>query len=222
MNDVTPAAIRLVLADDHPIVRDGLRGICESAAEFDVVGEASNGIDAASLALRLEPDVVLMDLRMPAGDGVDAIRQLVASGCRSHVLVLTTYDTDHDVMAAIDAGATGYLLKDAPAKTCSRQSARPPEVRRCFHRRSPLAWSPGLPLAVPMRSVAERPMSLRWSPRDVQMCKSRVHCSSARPPSRPIWARFTVSSACMSVPPRLPPHTSAATSAPNARGYLGS
>src|SRR5699024_10090345 len=114
MNDGTPEVIRLVLADDHPIVRDGLRGICESAAEFEVVGEASNGIDAASLALQLEPDVVLMDLRMPAGDGVDAIKQLAVSGCRSHVLVLTTYDTDHDVMAAIDAGATGYLLKDAP------------------------------------------------------------------------------------------------------------
>jgi len=107
-------AIRLLLVDDHPVVRDGLRGMCESEADFRVVGEASDGVEAVALAKQLDPDVVLMDLRMPGGNGVDAITALAAAGSRANVLVLTTYDTDRDIMAALDAGATGYLLKDAP------------------------------------------------------------------------------------------------------------
>jgi DNA-binding NarL/FixJ family response regulator len=107
-------AIRLLLVDDHPVVRDGLRGMCESEPDFRVVGEASDGVEAVKLAKELDPDVVLMDLRMPGGNGVDAITALVAAGSRANVLVLTTYDTDRDIMAALDAGATGYLLKDAP------------------------------------------------------------------------------------------------------------
>lgn len=88
--------------------------MCESEADFQVVGEASDGVAAVALAKELNPHVVLMDLRMPSGNGVEAIAALVATGSRAHVLVLTTYDTDRDIMAAIDAGATGYLLKDAP------------------------------------------------------------------------------------------------------------
>ncbi len=107
-------AIRLLLVDDHPVVRDGLRGMCESSPDFEVVGEAGDGVEAVTLAKELDPDVVLMDLRMPGGNGLDAIAALASSGSRAHVLVLTTYDTDRDIMAALDAGATGYLLKDAP------------------------------------------------------------------------------------------------------------
>ncbi|VXC41324.1 response regulator transcription factor [Aeromicrobium sp. 9AM] len=107
-------AIRLLLVDDHPVVRDGLRGMCESSPDFEVVGEAGDGVEAVALAKELDPDVVLMDLRMPGGNGLDAIAALASSGSRAHVLVLTTYDTDRDIMAALDAGATGYLLKDAP------------------------------------------------------------------------------------------------------------
>jgi DNA-binding NarL/FixJ family response regulator len=107
-------AIRLLLVDDHPVVRDGLRGMCESEPDFRVVGEAGDGVEAVALAAELDPDVVLMDLRMPGGNGVDAITALSAAGSRANVLVLTTYDTDRDIMAALDAGATGYLLKDAP------------------------------------------------------------------------------------------------------------
>ena len=106
--------IRLLLVDDHPVVRDGLRGMCESSPDFLVVGEAGDGVEAVALAADLEPDVVLMDLRMPGGSGLDAIAALAAGGSRAHVLVLTTYDTARDIMAALDAGATGYLLKDAP------------------------------------------------------------------------------------------------------------
>ncbi|MFE7107742.1 response regulator [Streptomyces sp. NPDC057575] len=106
--------ITLVVVDDHPVVRDGLRGMFDSAPDFDVLGEASNGVEGVELALRLDPDVVLMDLRMPGGGGVAAIAELARRGARSKVLVLTTYDTDSDTLPAIEAGATGYLLKDAP------------------------------------------------------------------------------------------------------------
>ncbi len=103
--------IRLVIADDHPVVRDGLSGIFGGAEDFEVVGLASDGEEAVELARRLKPDVVLMDLRMPRMDGVTAIRQLAPA---QRILVLTTYDADTDVLPAIEAGATGYLLKDAP------------------------------------------------------------------------------------------------------------
>ncbi|MCX5086791.1 response regulator [Streptomyces sp. NPDC056121] len=106
--------ISLLIVDDHPVVRDGLRGMFESADDFTVLGEASNGVEAVELTARLDPDVVLMDLRMPGGNGVDAIKELTRRGARSRVLVLTTYDTDSDTLPAIEAGATGYLLKDAP------------------------------------------------------------------------------------------------------------
>ncbi|MFB7996010.1 response regulator [Streptomyces sp. NPDC056002] len=106
--------ISLLIVDDHPVVRDGLRGMFESADDFAVLGEASNGVEALELTARLDPDVVLMDLRMPGGNGVDAIKELTRRGARSRVLVLTTYDTDSDTLPAIEAGATGYLLKDAP------------------------------------------------------------------------------------------------------------
>jgi DNA-binding NarL/FixJ family response regulator len=106
--------IRLLIADDHPVVRDGLRGIFEASDEFEVVGEAANGREAVDRAAALLPDVVLMDLRMPVLDGVSAIRLLAERGVTARVLVLTTFDTDTDVVPAIEAGATGYLLKDSP------------------------------------------------------------------------------------------------------------
>ena len=106
--------IRLLIVDDHPVVRDGLRGMFSGDAEFDVVGEASDGAEAVELAGRLDPDVILMDLRMPGVNGAAAIRALAERQIRSRVLVLTTYDSDSDVVPAIKAGATGYLLKDSP------------------------------------------------------------------------------------------------------------
>ena len=114
------APIRLIVADDHPVVRDGLIGTFGAEPGFEVLGEASDGARAVALAQALDPDVVLMDLRMPGMDGVTAIRELAALGVRAHVLVLTTYDTDSDVLPAIEAGATGYLLKDAPLEELLR------------------------------------------------------------------------------------------------------
>jgi len=107
-------AIRLLIVDDHPVVRNGLHGMFAGDPEFDVVGEAADGAEAVAYAQALDPDVVLMDLRMPGMDGVAAIRKLAMLAIRAKVLVLTTYDTDSDVLPAIEAGATGYLLKDTP------------------------------------------------------------------------------------------------------------
>jgi DNA-binding NarL/FixJ family response regulator len=106
--------ITVLIVDDHPVVRDGLRGMFAASGEFAVLGEAGDGKEAVALVTRLDPDVVLMDLRMPGGGGVEAIAELTSSGVRSRVLVLTTYDSDSDTIPAIEAGATGYLLKDAP------------------------------------------------------------------------------------------------------------
>jgi DNA-binding NarL/FixJ family response regulator len=110
--------IRVLIVDDHPVVRDGLSGIFSGAEGFEVVGVAEDGAQGVARARRLDPDVVLMDLRMPRMDGVTAIREL--AGGRARVLVLTTYDSDADVLPAIEAGATGYLLKDAPREELYR------------------------------------------------------------------------------------------------------
>ncbi|MEU3307062.1 response regulator [Nocardiopsis sp. NPDC055551] len=117
---MTDRPIRLLITDDHPVVRDGIRGMFAADPGFDVVGEASDGARAVELARSLEPDVILMDLRMPGTSGVEAIRELARLGVPSRVLVLTTYATDGDVGPAIEAGATGYLLKDALPEELTR------------------------------------------------------------------------------------------------------
>ncbi|MFI6319894.1 response regulator [Nonomuraea sp. NPDC050556] len=104
--------IRLLIVDDHPVVRAGLRGMLEAAEGIGVAGEASSGDEAVVRARELEPDVVLMDLRMPGGDGVGAISRIVAERPSTRVIVLTTYETDTDIVRAVEAGAAGYLLKD--------------------------------------------------------------------------------------------------------------
>jgi DNA-binding NarL/FixJ family response regulator len=116
MNEV----VRLLIADDHPVVRSGIRGMLASDPGFDVVAEATNGREAVALALRERPDVVLMDLRMPELDGTSAIAEIKAKLPQTQVLVLTTYETDADIVRAIDAGAIGYLLKDVPHEEICR------------------------------------------------------------------------------------------------------
>ncbi|XVV11097.1 response regulator [Actinoplanes sp. CA-131856] len=105
--------IRVILVDDHPVVRHGLRGMLESEPDLTVVGEASSGPEGVAMAVSLLPDIVLMDLRMPGGDGVTATEQIAARASGVRVLVLTTYESDRDILRAIEAGAGGYLLKDA-------------------------------------------------------------------------------------------------------------
>ncbi len=106
--------IRVLIADDHPVVRDGLRAMLATQPDMELVGEATTGIEAVAHARALRPDVVLMDLQMPQLDGPSAIATLRDSEPAVRVLVLTTFGSDADIMRAIDAGATGYLLKDAP------------------------------------------------------------------------------------------------------------
>lgn len=109
--------IRLLIADDHPIVRAGLAGLLSDEPDIDVVAEASDGDEAVRLAAQTRPDVVLMDLRMPSVEGVTATARIVAARGESfppRVLILTTYESDDQILAAIEAGASGYLLKAAP------------------------------------------------------------------------------------------------------------
>jgi len=107
--------IRVLLVDDHPVVREGLRGMLSAESDIEVAGEAASGAEAVAQFRSLRPDVVLMDLRMPGGDGVEAIGMIRAGdGGSAKIIVLTTYDTDADILRAVEAGATGYLLKDAP------------------------------------------------------------------------------------------------------------
>jgi DNA-binding NarL/FixJ family response regulator len=118
--------VRLLIVDDHPVVREGLRAVLGTEPDIDVVGECGSGTEAVRLAAELRPDVVLMDLRLPDLDGVEATRRIVAAGSAG-VLVLTTYDTDGDIVRAVAAGATGYLLKDSPRQELTaavRASAR--------------------------------------------------------------------------------------------------
>lgn len=107
--------IRILLVDDHPVVRSGIRAMLADQPGFELVGEAATGEEGVEAARRLKPTVVLMDLRLGAGiHGSEATRQITAAPDAPRVLVLTTFDTDSDILAAVEAGATGYLLKDAP------------------------------------------------------------------------------------------------------------
>lgn len=106
--------IRVLVVDDHPVVRSGLVGMLAAEEDLEIVGEAGDGEEALIRVAALAPDVVLMDLRMPRLDGAGATARIVAEHPASRVLVLTTYDTDADIVRAVEAGATGYLLKDTP------------------------------------------------------------------------------------------------------------
>jgi DNA-binding NarL/FixJ family response regulator len=119
--------IKVLIADDHPVVRDGLRAMLATQPDMEVVGEAATGTQAVERAQALRPDVVLMDLQMPELDGPAAIATLREREPAVHVLVVTTFGSDADITHAIDAGATGYLLKDAPREqlfTAIRAAAR--------------------------------------------------------------------------------------------------
>jgi DNA-binding NarL/FixJ family response regulator len=112
--------VRLLISDDHPVVRAGLKGMLAGEPDFDVVGEATDGLETLEFAERLKPDVVLMDLRMPRMDGVHATRHVRDKLPNTRVLILTTYETDADIVKALEAGATGYLLKDTSSEDLFR------------------------------------------------------------------------------------------------------
>jgi DNA-binding NarL/FixJ family response regulator len=112
-----PAPIRIIVADDHQVVRDGFAGMLDTQPDFTVIGTAADGAEAVRACRELDPDVVLMDIRMPGVDGIEATKQLANPGAdRPRILILTTFDLDEYVYDALCAGASGFLLKDVTAE----------------------------------------------------------------------------------------------------------
>jgi DNA-binding NarL/FixJ family response regulator len=147
--------IRILLVDDHPVVRHGLRGMLDAEPDLTVVGEASSGPAGVAMAVAERPDIVLMDLRMPDGDGVPATGRIVAQVPGARVIVLTTYESDRDILRAIEAGACGYLLKDAsPAELADA-------VRAAARGETVLAPSVASTLVRQVRSPAPPALSAR-------------------------------------------------------------
>lgn len=149
------SSITILLIDDHPVVREGLAGMLASQPDFTIVGQAENGMDGIAQATQLRPDVILMDLRMPVMDGVTAIKALQETDLPSHILVLTTYDSDADIVRAIEAGATGYLLKDSPRAELYRA------IRATARGESVLAPTVAARLMTRMRAPAQEKLSAR-------------------------------------------------------------
>lgn len=147
--------ISILIVDDHPVVREGLRGMLASQPDFEVAGEAADGATGVDLIARVQPDVVLMDLRMPGLDGVGAIEAMRRRGLAARVLVLTTYDSDTDIVRAIQAGATGYLLKDTPRDELFRA------IRATAQGQAVLAPAVATRLMAYMRAPAEEQLSAR-------------------------------------------------------------
>ena len=147
--------IRILIADDHPVVREGLVGMLEGQSDFEVVGVADDGDRAVTLYDDLAPDVILMDLQMPGLDGVGAIQKIKSKTDAAHILVLTTYDSDADILRAIEAGATGYLLKDTPRDELFRA------IRATASGESVLAPSVATRLMSRMRAPSEEKLSAR-------------------------------------------------------------
>ncbi|NJN55065.1 MAG: response regulator transcription factor [Anaerolineae bacterium] len=147
--------IRILIADDHPVVREGLAGILAGQPDFEVVGLAADGQTAVTLYHSLHPDVTLMDLRMPTMDGVGAIEAIKKAYPAAHILVLTTYDSDADIVRAIEAGATSYLLKDTPREELFRA------IRAAAKGESVLAPTVASRLMTRMRAPAEESLSAR-------------------------------------------------------------
>ncbi|GAA4930070.1 response regulator [Actinoplanes utahensis] len=147
--------IRILLVDDHPVVRMGLRGMLDAEPDLTVIGEASSGVEGVAVAVAERPDIVLMDLRMPGGDGVEATGRILASAPGVRVMVLTTYESDRDILRAIEAGASGYLLKDAsPAELADA-------VRAAARGETVLAPSVASTLVRQVRSPAPPALSAR-------------------------------------------------------------
>lgn len=143
--------IRIILADDHPVVREGLRAMLSAESDLEVVADASSGPQAEALAAELRPDIVLMDLRMPGGGGVDSIVRMAGAGLPCRVVVLTTYETDRDILRAVEAGAAGYLLKDLPRAELADA------VRAAARGETVLAPSVAARLVDQLRTKPERP-----------------------------------------------------------------
>ncbi len=176
--------IRVVVADDHPIVRAGIVALLQDADDVEVVGQASDGEAAVAVTLAERPDVVLMDLRMPGLNGDDATARILARAPDVRVLILTTYESDDQILAAIEAGAAGYLLKAAPESeilaglraTARGGTALAPSAAAALVRRTTASPPP----VRPCRRASSR--SCSSSRRATRTRRSAAPSSSARPP----------------------------------------
>lgn len=148
-------SVKVLITDDHPVVRAGIRGMISGEPDFEVVGEAENGREAVEMVAKFHPDVVLMDLRMPVMDGVEATEKIKEDHSETNVLVLTTYESDADILRAIETGATGYLLKDTPKEDLFAA------IRTVSEGKSPLAPAVASRLMRRMRSPEEEALSAR-------------------------------------------------------------
>lgn len=147
--------IKILITDDHPVVREGLAGMLAGQPDFEVIGLAADGEIAVHLYTSLQPDVVLMDLQLPKLDGVGAIQAIRNANSNANILVLTTYDSDADIVRAIEAGATGYLLKDTPREELFRA------IRAVAVGDSVLAPTVATRVMSRMRAPAEEKLSVR-------------------------------------------------------------
>ncbi len=147
--------IRVLIVDDHPVVRAGIEGMLASQPDLEIVGQAADGAGAVALCADLHPAVVLMDLRMAGMDGVAATRMIKSRFPAIQVLVLTTYDSDADILRAIEAGATGYLLKDTPREQLFQA------IRAAARGEAALAPAVAARLMTRMRAPAEEALSAR-------------------------------------------------------------
>ncbi len=166
--------IRVLLADDHPVVRAGLRGMLAADPGIEVAGEAGSGAEAVAASLASDYDVVLMDLRMPGGDGVKATEQIIAADPGARVVVLTTYETDADILRAVAAGATGYLLKDATSAELADA------VRAAARGETVLAPSVAERLVTHVRRPPQESLSARETEVLAQVARGRTNAEIGR------------------------------------------
>ncbi len=174
-------SVRILVTDDHPVVRAGLSGMLSGEPDFEVVGEAQNGKEAVAFVGERKPDVVLMDLRMPEMDGVTAIQHIKSTYPDVHILVLTTYESDADILRAIETGATGYLLKDTPREELFGA------IRMVAQGQSPLA--PGV--AARLMQRVRNPDEEGLSTREIEVLELVAHGTSNKEIAKQLWVSET-------------------------------